>query len=110
MVNSVCCACNGDSPSFVDDSEEKMEATKRIARLFNEYIFCSLSPIPFSVDVMLLIENAYGLQMSILGSAFIGIAVIVDVMKHRLTDDATAIPAMPKLANLALHLSYVLEL
>ncbi|KRZ01309.1 hypothetical protein T4B_8694 [Trichinella pseudospiralis] len=33
MVNSVCCACNGDSPSFVDDSEEKMEATKRIARL-----------------------------------------------------------------------------
>ncbi|KRZ39996.1 hypothetical protein T4C_12187 [Trichinella pseudospiralis] len=29
--------------SFVDDSEEKMDATKRIARLFNEYIFCSLS-------------------------------------------------------------------
>ncbi|KRY66110.1 hypothetical protein T4D_7115 [Trichinella pseudospiralis] len=43
MVNSVWCACNGDSSSFVDDSEEKMEATKRIARLFNEYIFCSLS-------------------------------------------------------------------
>ncbi|KRY94398.1 hypothetical protein T4C_9611 [Trichinella pseudospiralis] len=29
---------------------------------------------------MLLIENAYGLQMSIFGSASIGIAVIVDRM------------------------------
>ncbi|KRY98186.1 hypothetical protein T4B_15252 [Trichinella pseudospiralis] len=36
MVNSVCCACNGDSPSFVDDSEEKMEATKRIARCYSQ--------------------------------------------------------------------------
>ncbi|KRZ15628.1 hypothetical protein T4C_12349 [Trichinella pseudospiralis] len=37
MVFSRICVNNND------DSEEKMEATKRIARLFNEYIFCSLS-------------------------------------------------------------------
>ncbi|KRX89422.1 hypothetical protein T4E_9011 [Trichinella pseudospiralis] len=47
---------------------------------------------------------------SIFGSAFIGIAVIVDVMKHRLTDDAKATAAMVKLADLALLLSSVLEL
>ncbi|KRX88008.1 hypothetical protein T4E_1585, partial [Trichinella pseudospiralis] len=28
----ICVNNNGDSSSFVDDSEEKMEATKRIAR------------------------------------------------------------------------------
>ncbi|KRY63876.1 hypothetical protein T4D_16117, partial [Trichinella pseudospiralis] len=71
-----------------------MEATKRIARLsvgfmcFDDFACPSCYsqglPIPFSVDGMLLIENAYGLQMSIFGSASIGIAVIVDVMKHRL--------------------------
>ncbi|KAL1229945.1 Uroporphyrinogen decarboxylase [Trichinella pseudospiralis] len=32
----ICVNNNGDSSSFVDDSEEQMEATKRIARLFNE--------------------------------------------------------------------------
>ncbi|KRY73310.1 hypothetical protein T4A_6400 [Trichinella pseudospiralis] len=37
----ICVNNNGDSSSFVDDSEEKMEATKRIARLFNECIFCT---------------------------------------------------------------------
>ncbi|KRY98726.1 hypothetical protein T4B_12100 [Trichinella pseudospiralis] len=104
MVFSRICVNNND------DSEEKMEATKRIARLFNEYIFCSLSVgYMFSDDLACPSCYSQGL-MSIFGSASIGIAVIVDVMKHRLTDDATAIPAMPKLGNFSLHLSYVLEL
>ncbi|KRZ42103.1 hypothetical protein T4C_1546 [Trichinella pseudospiralis] len=34
--SGICVNNNGDSSSFVDDSEEQMEATKRIARLFNE--------------------------------------------------------------------------
>ncbi|KRZ03694.1 hypothetical protein T4B_8957 [Trichinella pseudospiralis] len=67
MVNSVCCACNGDSSSFLDDSEEMMDATKRIVWLFNEYIFCILG-------------RGYTLSddlMSIFSSASIGIAVDV---------------------------------
>ncbi|KRY99697.1 hypothetical protein T4B_7121 [Trichinella pseudospiralis] len=43
MVNSVWCACNGDSSSFINDYEEMMDTTKRITRLFDKYHkFCSL--------------------------------------------------------------------
>ncbi|KAL1230074.1 Uroporphyrinogen decarboxylase [Trichinella pseudospiralis] len=56
VFSRICVNNNVDSPSFVDDSEEKMEATKRIARCYSQGL------------------------MSIFGSASIGIAVIVDRM------------------------------
>ncbi|KRY99117.1 hypothetical protein T4C_13630 [Trichinella pseudospiralis] len=39
VFSRICVNNNGDSSSFVDDSEEKMEATKRIARLSVGYMF-----------------------------------------------------------------------
>ncbi|KRY74129.1 hypothetical protein T4A_5244 [Trichinella pseudospiralis] len=38
VFSRICVNNNVDSPSFVDDSEEKMEATKRIARLSVGYM------------------------------------------------------------------------
>ncbi|KRX86877.1 hypothetical protein T4E_6381 [Trichinella pseudospiralis] len=64
MVNSVWCACNVDSSSFLDDSEEMMDATKRIVCCCSQAFVRRgrwIYTIPFSVDGMLLIENAYGL-------------------------------------------------
>ncbi|KRY74145.1 hypothetical protein T4A_11950 [Trichinella pseudospiralis] len=42
VFSRICVNNNGDSSSFLDDSEEMMDATKRIVWLFNEYIFCIL--------------------------------------------------------------------
>ncbi|KRY80817.1 hypothetical protein T4D_10093 [Trichinella pseudospiralis] len=46
MVSGVWCVCNvffvGNSSSFIDDSVLMMDATNRVVRLFNEYVFRSL--------------------------------------------------------------------
>ncbi|KRY87761.1 hypothetical protein T4D_11458 [Trichinella pseudospiralis] len=80
IFSRICVNNNGDSSSFLDDSEEMMDATKRIL------LFASLCT-----------KRTLDLNNSIF-------------CRWDAADDAKALPAITKLADLALPLSSVLEM